>query len=184
MEIFVEKKHKHTLDPKNIFKEYYSRLCDYASRFMDSFEEAEDVVQDVFVVYLEKWKTVQQHPEAIKSFLYSTVKYTCLNKIRHGKIGEKVHKELLFDIEDDHHTLKMMIISEVVGELHQALKLLPEGCEQVLRLGYLEGLKNSQIAETLGISLNTVKSQKQRALMLLRKRMRPLSFAIFILLLM
>jgi RNA polymerase sigma-70 factor (ECF subfamily) len=49
-------------------------------------------------------------------------------------------------------------------------------------MGYLEGMKNHEIAKELGISVNTVKTQKQRALQLLRLKLKP-EFFIFLLIL-
>ena len=52
-----------------------------------------------------------------------------------------------------------------------AIEQLPEGCKTVLKLAYFEGLKNDEIATELGVSINTVKTQRQRALNLLRLRL-------------
>lgn len=159
--------------PEAFFKQYYPRLCDFAKRFLTDTDEAEDVVQDAFVVYLEQQTTVDAHPAAVKSFLYTTVKNACLNRLRHDKVKTRYCEEHPTAITDNQHVLTAMIQAEVVGEIHQAMRSLPEGCALVLRLGYLEGLKNPQIAAELGISVNTVKSQKQRGLSLLREQLTP-----------
>lgn len=185
MGIFFTNRNDTDLRPERLFNEYYPRLCDFALRFLKNDGEGEDAVQDAFIVYLEQRNSISQHPTAIKSFLYNTVKNICLNKIRHQKVESRYSERFFLDAHDENHMLEAIVHAEVIGEIHQALNSLPKGCHLVLKLGYLDGLRNTQIAEELGVSLNTVKSQKQRALMLLRQKLVPqtmtilLSFLIF-----
>ncbi|TKC09509.1 RNA polymerase sigma-70 factor [Pedobacter frigoris] len=169
----------HTL-PEKVFKKYYSRLCDFACYLLKDQDAAEDIVQDVFIVYLEEHERISPHPDAVKSFLYSSVKNACLNKIRHLKVVDGYHKKFPLDILDDPQTLNGIIHAEVLSEIHEAINALPEGCALVLKYGYLEGLQNRKIAELLNISLNTVKSQKQRALQLLRLKLSDTAFTTLI----
>lgn len=64
--------------------------------------------------------------------------------------------------------LERMMEAEVLASVYSALQQLPEGCRSVLNLGYFQGLKNGEIASRLSVSVNTVKSQKLRAIRLLR----------------
>jgi RNA polymerase sigma-70 factor (ECF subfamily) len=50
---------------------------------------------------------------------------------------------------------------------------MPTSCQQVFRLGYLDGLSNLEITRELKISINTVKTQKQRGMKMLLKRLNP-----------
>ena len=72
--------------------------------------------------------------------------------------------------------------AEVWGEVYRAIASLPEGCRNVFKLSYLEGLKNQEIADELKISINTVKTQKARALELLKLRLKPEAFLLLCLL--
>lgn len=58
-------------------------------------------------------------------------------------------------------------------KVHQAIKRLPEGCRLVLTLYLLEGYRHREIAEILGISVSTAKSQYWRAKKLLRLALSP-----------
>ncbi|TDQ11508.1 RNA polymerase sigma-70 factor [Pedobacter metabolipauper] len=163
----------HTRSHKSLFEQYYVRLCDFARRILNDEDLAEDVVQDVFVAFIERSETVYIENEVIRSYLYQSVKNACLNKLRKGKVVEQFESNHNLPVIDEEHALSAMIHSEIVGEIHYALKKLPEGCRLIIRLGYFEGLNNPQIANELKISVNTVKSQKQRALFLLRKELVP-----------
>jgi RNA polymerase sigma factor (sigma-70 family) len=76
--------------------------------------------------------------------------------------------------------LQAIIRSEVLNEINLAIQKLPSSCQQIFRMGYLEGLTNPEIAETLSISINTVKTQKQRALKSIKTSLNPEIFSIFL----
>ncbi|QDH79844.1 RNA polymerase sigma-70 factor [Echinicola soli] len=156
---------------EQIFKKYYARLCAYAHSFLKDPQDAEDIVQDAFRVYLEKSSVVCDDQYAVKSFLYTAVKNACLNKFRNKKIQEEHKKYLKGNTITSPLGLENIIHAEVMGKLHEAINTLPHGCKMVIRLGYLEGLKNNQVAEVLNVSVNTVKTQKKRGLMLLKQKM-------------
>ena len=59
---------------------------------------------------------------------------------------------------------------EIYRELYVAVRELPEKCQKVFGL-HLEGKKNDEIAEILGISVLTVKSHKQNAIHILKEKM-------------
>lgn len=158
---------------KLLFEKYYARLCDFARRILGDEDLAEDVVQDTFVAFMERSESNHIEEVAVRNYLYQSVKNASLNKLRKGKVIEHFESNHNFPIVDEEHALVAMIHSEIVGEIHYALKKLPEGCHLIIRLGYFEGLNNPQIANKLNISVNTVKSQKQRALFLLRKELVP-----------
>ncbi len=75
-----------------------------------------------------------------------------------------------------------IIRMEVFRVIYQEISNLPEQCGKIVRMSYIEGLKNEQIAEVLSISLQTVKNQKTRGMKLLRMRLPPFVFALFLLL--
>ncbi|MFR7809522.1 MAG: sigma factor-like helix-turn-helix DNA-binding protein [Butyricimonas faecihominis] len=57
----------------------------------------------------------------------------------------------------------------MLGQLYRAIEELPTECARVFKLG-LEGLSNQEIADTLSVSIHTVKTQKQRAMSVLKRR--------------
>jgi len=156
-----------------LFKEYYSRLVYFSYHIVGDKANAEDIVQEAFVKFWNQKEDVASHKTVIKNYLYSTVKNASLNVVRHDKVVEKHHSKLSTSDIDDSTIDNLIIHSEVLAEIHRALSSLPESCQKISRMGYLEGMKNHEIATTLGVSVNTVKTQKQRALQLLRLRLNP-----------
>ncbi|MFY8035549.1 MAG: sigma-70 family RNA polymerase sigma factor, partial [Cyclobacteriaceae bacterium] len=77
---------------EKIFKIYYKPLCHYAYSFLNDGAEAEEVVQNTFVKIWERRSTIQVQT-SVKAYLYSMVRNSCLNVIKH----EKVKKEFAQD---------------------------------------------------------------------------------------
>jgi RNA polymerase sigma-70 factor (family 1) len=169
------------LSPEQLFKKLYPRLCDFANYMLRDKDHAQDVVQDAFIVYLEQQDSIQTHFNAVKSFLYTTVKNACLNKIRHNNVVEIYNKKNPLDIYTDPQVLEGMIHAEVIAEIYEKINALPTGCALVIRYGYLEGLSNSEIATLMNISINTVKSQKKRALGLMKVQLSKAAMSLFVL---
>ncbi|GEO03342.1 DNA-directed RNA polymerase sigma-70 factor [Adhaeribacter aerolatus] len=168
------------LSLEQLFKEYYTRLVYFSFQLIKDKDAAEDIVQEAFIKYWHGREDTETGNQAIKSYLYSAVKNASLNVLRHQKVEEKYKDTLERTLPGETSILQLMIRAEVVSELHRAIQTLPAGCQQISRLGYLEGKNNQEIAEELGISVNTVKTQKQRSLQLLRLRLNPEIFGLFL----
>jgi RNA polymerase sigma-70 factor (family 1) len=158
-----------------VFRRYYPKLCYYAFKIIDDKASSEDVVQDVFLRFQDRLPQFNSET-ALGSFLYLSVKNACMNLLRHRAVEAKYEASASFLLEDEAPFVENLIRAEVYGEIHQAIQSLPAGCRNVISLAYFEGLKNEEIANHLQVSVNTVKTQKQRGLQLLRLRLAPDAF--------
>lgn len=165
-------------DVKSLFDEYYNRLVYFSYQITNNRPQAEDIAQDAFVNFWDNSHHVSNNPVAIKNFLYSAVKNASLNVIRHNKVAEQhINSQSGSPVEEA--VFNSIIRAEVLAEIHKAISLLPDSCQQIFRLSYLDEMKNNQIADMLGISVNTVKTQKQRALKVIRGNLSPELFVLF-----
>lgn len=176
-QIYISRLHKGDEEPfRVIFERYHTRLCYFAARLLPPGQVPEDIVQEAFV---QLWQKRDQFPDLIniKSFLYTAVKNRCLNILRHDRVIRK-YGDLLRQEQPQTDALHGIIETEVLQKIHQALEKLPDGCRNVLHLSYFEEMKNKDIAEQLNVSVNTVKTQKKRALQILRTLLKatPLFF--------
>ncbi len=162
-----------------LFDQFHDRLLLFAQGLLSSNEEAADLVQDAFVAL---WQRLDNFNDvaAVKVFLYLTVKNKCLNIHKHEQVVRKYHTYQPAITAEKPVMLKL-IEAEVIGEIQQAIARLPKGCREVISLGYFEGLRNHEIAAQLQVSVNTVKTQKARALRLMRDilKRQPLHLLIF-----
>lgn len=155
---------------ERVFKEYYSSLCYFASKYLQDEEMVEDVVQDVFITLLEK-KTLFQTEIHLKNFLYLSVRNACLNHIRNTHSKDRYLASLSREEETENFE-ENIILTEVHQELAVAVSSLPEECRKVFDLCYFQGLDNEKAAMELGLSINTVKAQKARGKKILKENLK------------
>lgn len=163
-------------DFEALFRTHFRALCHFAYQLLRDEALSKDVVQDSFVSYWNRRDEISAHPSAIKNFLYTSVRNASLNALRHSRVVHAYRDRQEADPVGDAQIEGALIRSEVLAHIYQAIESLPEACRRISRMGYLEGLKNREIAERLGVSINTVKSQKKRGLELLRLRLDPKYF--------
>jgi RNA polymerase sigma-70 factor (family 1) len=157
-----------------LFNRLYPTLVQFAKRFVQDKQVAEDIVTETF---LKLW--VRQanfiSPQSAKSFLYISTRNACFNYLEQAKYHGRV-KEILQHILDDHQESidKEITRSEVKRMVFHLVSELPSQCRKVLLLYYLKGLTNQQIADKLGLSTNTVRNHKVRALKMVREKLKSM----------
>jgi len=168
-----------------LFGQYSSKLFYFVNKYLNSREESEEIVQDVF---LNLWKNKKEirSEEAFKSYLYKIA----LNNIRNYFIKKQVrekHKQLIaqeYLIESDANTDEPDYES-VIKQVDQLIGQLPEKRREIFLLSRKEGLDISEIAQYLGISESTVKNQISSAIAFLKGEVKKgglsglLYFALF-----
>ena len=161
-----------------IYGSHRSFFCFYAMGYVDSYAEAEDIVHSVFEKVLSRNVDIKD-PDALRSYLLAAVRNSCLNHITHQKVHGKYASHILSENEffEDKGYINSRIEAEILWEVFSKIEQLPDGCRQIFRLSYLEDMSNQEIADRLGISVNTVKSQKARSKDLLKESLKDL-FAI------
>lgn len=150
---------------QQVFDAYYERLCDFAFTILRDMDEAEDTVQSTFLKVWEKREGLMI-THTLKSYLYRSIHNACINLLEHRDIKQK-HVEFsnyaLSDIQQPE-----VFQSELEANIRAAIEKLPEQCKIIFKLSRYEELRYSEIAERLGISVNTVENQVSKALKILR----------------
>lgn len=165
---------------ESLFREFYDRLVYFSWQIVKDQAQAQDIAQDAFITYWQERATVLPNPSAIKNYLYTTVRNASLNVIRHGKVVDDYCQQQGTAEPEEGSIMDAIISAEVIAQIHTAIETLPESYRQVSVMSYLEGKKNQEIADELGLSINTVKKQKHRALELLRLRLSPELFGLLL----
>ena len=155
-----------------LFKSHFAELTLYAMRFVMNMESAEEVVQDIFFNLWTKRDTLNISV-SIKSYLYRTVKNTCLNIIKHQKIEDKYREHFSRELQTDElNADNWMVESELSDKITKAIEQLPPERKKVFILSRFEELKYREIAEKLNISIKTVENQMGKALKFLRNELK------------
>ena len=153
---------------ESLFSDYYGALVCYATKYIKREDIAEDLVQDLFV---SLWEGHHVFPSqaALRSFLYISLKNAALDYLKHLNVENQYIEEALaaskFLSEDSFQK------EEVFRLLFKQIDLLPERCREIFLL-HLEGFDNETIAKRLSLSIETVKTQKKRAMKTLRNNLK------------
>lgn len=149
-----------------LFRELFAPLTYFAVKLVKEPFIAEDIVQDCFVRLWEKREELG-HLKSPKSYLYRMVRNSCLKHLERTKLSSGEPGEALPD--PDLVIEKSLIAAETARELYQFISSLSPGLQQIIRLYYLEGMSNREIATALNIEPDSVTRQRLRAIMALRK---------------
>jgi RNA polymerase sigma-70 factor (ECF subfamily) len=165
------------------FNRYYSQLVFFSITITNNEASSDDAVKDAFI---KLWKVRQSLAESkkIKALLYRIVRNASIDILREEK--SRNHRSEVFYLEQHNNegtVLQKMVEAETYQQLYNALSHLPPRCRQIFELFYFHDKPIKEIAEELGISVNTVKTQKQRAIQMLRENSASLSMLLFCVLL-
>jgi len=155
-----------------LFRSLCPALCYYASKITGDPAAAEDIAGESF---LKIWNRRQDFQTfvSLKSYLYTIVRNACFDWIRKNKTeaGMLVGAAALLE-NAEASCLEHLIAAEAYHQLYDAIDTLPVQCRTIIRLSYLEGKSGKEVAAALHIDHTTVRTQKHRGIMLLRKRLR------------
>ena len=150
----------------DLFRYNYRPLCLYALHYLQDADLAEDMVQESYTALWEKLQA-GTHVLNRKSYLYMMVRNRCLDHLRKKGIPTESLKPYdTYGIIDDDDAQER---SQTEARLWTAIDSLPEKCRQVFILSKRDGLKYEEIAEELGLSVNTVRNQISKALKLIKE---------------
>ena len=166
--LLLEFKRGNTHAFRVVYDMFFPSLCFFAKRLVDNDGEGEDIAADSFVKLLNRHESFDTIPN-IKAFLYITTRNACLNYLR-AEQRQHSSKRELNRIQDktDEHALSHMVHAEVLREVEFEIEQLPNRCREIFKLIYYERRSADEIAELMGISINTVWVQRAKAIQLIR----------------
>ncbi len=150
---------------ERFFKENFPPVYLFLKHYTGDHELAADLAQETFTRILEQNIPLEQCGRA---YLYTMARHLYWHHCRHMEVEEEYIASMKQDDEaDDNNFLKEVTIQETLQILHAAIDKLPPRTRQVIRLN-LEGKTNIEIAESMQVSLNTIKDLKKSAYAILR----------------
>lgn len=162
---------------KELHEELYQRMFYYVYKILRDKEQAEDIIQDAFVLF---WSNRSNFDNllAVKTYLYTVLKNKTLALIR----DTANRKRILESIEWEESTTEdnVLISAEICGQVQAAVRELPMQTRQVIELS-MQDMTVEKIAEKMQISPNTVKTLKKVGYQALRKKLKHLRMILFFL---
>jgi RNA polymerase sigma factor (sigma-70 family) len=146
-----------------IYKLYYKAMFNTSLRIVSDTMEAEDIMQEAFLSAFEKIDTYSG-TVSFGAWLKKIVINRSLDAVSKQKaIFEDIDTHFELQEESDKGTDYIVEIEEKMYEVKTAINNLPDGYRIILSLYLLEGYDHDEIAEILGISSSTSRSQLSRA---------------------
>ena len=156
---------------EEIYTNYFPLLYNYAVTIVKDRQTAEDAVSDVFLKLWEE-RQFRNIETSVKSYLFKSVYNQCINVLQREKVHGKYenwlkHLEYVNENDSD-YPLSGLIENELTELIAKAIEKLPPQCRKIFEMSRMEYQTHDEIAQTLGISVNTVHMQIKRALQKLR----------------
>jgi RNA polymerase sigma-70 factor (ECF subfamily) len=156
---------------KYVFDTYFDGLCNYAFTKLRNMDEAEDVVQGMFLKIWEKRESLMI-TQSLRSYLFRAVHNYCVNQLEHRDVKQK-HLDYKTLVAEERQ-LPEVFPEELEENIRKAIEQLPQQCRIVFKMSRYEEMKYAEIAEKLGISVNTVENQISKALKILRTQLNDI----------
>lgn len=154
-----------------IYRRYYESLSRHAYKVLKGDDAARDLVQDVFASLWEKRETVRIS-SSLNAYLYCSIRNAVLDEIKRSKRQEDRLDALARFMADHAEPADLLLRNKQLSDLiEQEVSQLPGRMREVYLLRRDEELSHAEIAERLGISRLTVKTQMNKALRILREKL-------------
>lgn len=163
-----------------LMNRYSQKAFNLAMRLTRNIEDAEEVLQDVFVTVYNKIDSFEGK-SAFSSWLYRITANTAFMKLRKRKNSESVSFEDISSsvkenwaghTPDDCDENYMSVRHELRAMIEQAVQRLPDEYRTIFVLRDIDGLSNEEVSEMTALSVPAVKSRLHRARMILKKKLQ------------
>ena len=149
---------------ESLFRSSYVSLVRYARTLIRDHDSAEEIVQDLFfTIWKDRERIVIE--SSLNGYMFRAVHNRCLHQIEHLKVIEKYAQEMSLRItENPDNPSDILSYKELQGRIATILEKLPERCGKIFCMNRFEGLKYTEIAKKLSVSVKTVEANMGRAL--------------------
>jgi RNA polymerase sigma-70 factor (ECF subfamily) len=160
------------------FRQFYTdhvfRLFQFAFTFVQSREQAEEIVNDVFLKLWQKREKLDRI-DNISVYLYVAVKNTAANYLRQikGKDTVDLEKQAVHHFYLSPDPEQLLVTDELRKRIEASIDGLPARCKLIFKLVKEDGLSAAEVAAILDISYKTVTTQLSIALKKLEEALRP-----------
>ena len=168
------------MDFENFYITWYSRVKYFARDYVLSEEEAENIAQDVFLEFYQKRDSLDFHINII-AYLFTSVKNKCIDYLRRKLLEQEAAAKMQEEFDLSFHmkfdsleafNLEGLSEDNIKNIIEKALESLPERCREIFVMSKIEGKKQKEIVEDLGVSVKTIECQMTIAYKKLREELK------------
>jgi len=140
-----------------LYNQYSKAMYNLAYRILNNREDAEDILQEAFVDCFRSLNTFR-FESTFGAWLKKIIVNKCINQLKKKKIDLTLCENIPVDIYEDDEE-----VTYDTTRIFKGIEMLPDGYRVILTLYLLEGYDHQEIAQILGITESTSKSQYSRA---------------------
>ncbi|GAB4019454.1 RNA polymerase sigma-70 factor [Spirosoma migulaei] len=156
---------------QEIYQRYWYKLFQVARRKVLSEEDAEEIVQDIFVDLWERRQYLLVHD--LSKFLFKAVKYQILDYLK-AKFVRQTYQDnkQRFSQDTDSQTEEQLALKDLNEAISTGIDQLPAKTQEIFRLNRLEGRSAKEIADLLQIPERTIEYHITQALRTMRSYLK------------
>lgn len=155
---------------EELFKQTFPRLLGYCRLFVHDQAQSNDLVQECFVKLWEKRSTIKPS-QSVESLLFVMLRNRCLNYLRDQKMQRNDQNIGFIDENELQHLYQLdftgkeekSLEEKLIVAIQQSIEKLPEKRKLVFTKTKIEGKKNKEVADELGISVKSVEKHLHQA---------------------
>lgn len=156
---------------ETLYASYYAALCSYADGIVKDSDTAQDIVQDTLI---RIWNSDRTFPDIkeLTWYLYRSTYNNALFHLRTQASRQNILRKMVAEeVELPDEQFDLTVREELIRQLYVYIEDLPEERKKILLMS-IQGHSGNEIADLLGISINTVKTQKNRGFKYLREKLK------------
>ena len=154
---------------EQIYLEYNQKIYRFAKRYTNCIEDAEEIVQDVFIKLWDVRKTIDTECH-FDHFLFAVTRNLIFDRHRRKISEQHFQTTVLASLEEEFESTEDEIVAEDLSRyIDKIVEQFPPKQREVFNLSRKEMLSRKEIAEKLGMAEETVKAHIHQALSKIRK---------------
>ncbi len=154
----------------NYYQRYREEIVDFITVRVQDREEALDMVQDLFLRLLTRQPLITE--KSFPSLIYTMAKHMVADYYRRRHVYEEYEHYIQHDNDSDDSMESVFSARQIMERMEFSLARLPESCREVYRLHIYDGMKVSEISQTLGEDYKRVENQLGHARKVVRRQLR------------
>ena len=154
-----------------LYNRYGAKIQRFALGFLKSEQDAEELVQDVFLKLWTKRDFLNVSGN-IRAYLYKVAVNSIYDFIRRKNLELAFQEFVNGQPDEDDSTWDEVVYNDLVAQLNQWMAQMPEQRRKIFKMSKEKGLSNDEIAELLGLSKRTVENQIYRATAFLKDKLK------------
>jgi RNA polymerase sigma-70 factor (ECF subfamily) len=153
-----------------LFRKYYQVLCNHAVRFVYDKAMAEDLVSELFYDFW-RLKLYDRITISYRLYLFRAIRNRCYNHIaRKYQYNQPLDEGR--EVSDTETPENIMQMEELTHSIELIIRNLPSQCQKVFLMSRIEGKRQKEISNALGISLKTIEAHISKAVKTIKNQLK------------